>query len=65
MAGFGQLHVMHEAKFFELAGSLAIEVQFIVTDEEASSILSLLRAEKISVLYVKTPATFGSTDEPA
>ena len=65
MAGFGQKHVMREAKLFELAGSLAIEVQFIVTEEEASSILTLLRAEKIRVFYVKTAATFGSTDEPA
>lgn len=65
MAGFGQHHVMHEAKFFELAGSLAIEVKFIVTDDEANSILALLRAEKIRVLYVRTPAEFGSTDEPS
>jgi len=30
MAGFGRHHVLHETSFFELAGSVAIEVEFIV-----------------------------------
>ena len=33
MAGFGRHHKLSEAKFFELAGSLAVEVEFIVTVE--------------------------------
>src|SRR5258708_40194955 len=35
MAGVGRHHKLCEAKLFELAGSLAVEVEFIVTDEEA------------------------------
>ena len=31
MAGFGRHHVLHESTFFELAGSLTVEVEFIVT----------------------------------
>ncbi|MET5115859.1 DUF190 domain-containing protein, partial [Burkholderia pseudomallei] len=35
MAGFGQHRVLHEARFFELQGSLALAVEFVVTDDEA------------------------------
>ena len=31
MAGFGRHHVLHESTFFELAGTLTVEVEFIVT----------------------------------
>ena len=39
MAGFGRHHVLHEAHFFELAGTLTVEVEFIVTPEEATCYL--------------------------
>lgn len=59
MAGFGRHHVLHEATFFELAGSLAVEVEFIVTEEEAQQLLTLLRKEKIRLFYAHIPARFG------
>lgn len=59
MAGFGRHHVLQEASFVELAGSLAVEVEFIVTDEEARTLLDLLHKEKIRVLYAQIPARFG------
>ncbi len=58
MAGFGRHHMLHEAKFFELAGSLAIEVEFIVTKDEADKLLELLHREKIRVFYASIPAHF-------
>jgi uncharacterized protein len=58
MAGFGRHHVLHEAKFFELAGSIAVEVEFIVTDEESRKILELLHREKIRLFYAHIPAQF-------
>ena len=45
MAGFGRHHRLHEAHLFELSGNLAIEVEFIVTDEEARKLLDLLHRE--------------------
>src|SRR5713226_4789413 len=36
MAGFGRHHMLHEARFFELAGTLTVEVEFIVTDVTSS-----------------------------
>ena len=59
MAGFGRHHVLHEAHFFELAGSLTVEVEFIVTPEEAQKLLDLLREEKVRLFYAYTPASFG------
>lgn len=59
MAGFGRHHVVHEAHFFELAGTLAVEVEFIVTDEETQKLLDLLHAERIRLFYAHIPARFG------
>lgn len=59
MAGFGRHHVLHEARFFELAGTLTVEVEFIVTEEESRKLLELLRKEKVRLFYACTPATFG------
>lgn len=59
MAGFGRHHMLHEAKFFELAGTLAIEVEFIVTQEEANKLLELLHREKIRMFYARIPAHLG------
>ncbi|HXN15198.1 MAG TPA: DUF190 domain-containing protein [Usitatibacter sp.] len=59
MAGFGRHGVMHEAKFFELAGDLTVEVEFIVSDEEAERLIELVRGAKLRVLYARVPAEFG------
>ena len=70
MAGFGRHHRLHEAHFFELAGQLAIEIEFIVTDEEAQKLLDLLHSEKVRLFYAQMPAHFGvvnpdATDPPS
>ncbi len=59
MAGFGRHHVLHEATFFELAGTLAVEVEFIVTGEEAQQLLALIQKENIRLFYAQIPARFG------
>jgi len=59
MAGFGRHHVLHEAHFFELAGTVAVEIEFIVTDEEAKQLLTLIHKEKIRLFYARIPARFG------
>jgi len=59
MAGFGRHHVLHEARFFELAGSLTVEVEFLATQEEAQRLLDLLHRENVRVFYAVTPASFG------
>lgn len=61
MAGFGRHHHLHEDHFFELAGTLTVEVEFIVTDDEARSLIDLVEAERIRIFYAHIPARFGVT----
>jgi PII-like signaling protein len=58
-AGFGRHHKLHEAHFLELAGTLAIEVEFIVTEKECEELLELIRREHIRLFYARVPAHFG------
>ena len=60
MAGFGRHGILHEEHFFELSAQLTIEVEFVVTDDEAERLLALLREERISIFYAKVPAEFGA-----
>ena len=62
IAGFGRHGILHEEHFFELAAQMTIEVEFVVTDEEAESLLGLLRQERISVFYARVPAEFGAIE---
>jgi uncharacterized protein len=59
MAGFGRHHVLHESTFFELAGTLTVEVEFIVSNEEAKALLERVQAEGIRLFYASVPASFG------
>jgi PII-like signaling protein len=59
MAGFGRRHRLHEDHFFELAGTLTVEVEFIVTDSEAEQLLALVEGEKARVFYAQMPVRFG------
>lgn len=59
MAGFGRHHVLHEQNFFELAGSLTIEVEFIVTDDEAERVLELVKQQQLRLFHARIPARFG------
>lgn len=59
MAGFGAHHVLHEDRFFELAGTLTVEVEFIVSDEEAQRLIDLVHREKARAFYARIPARFG------
>jgi uncharacterized protein len=59
MAGFGRHHVLHESTFFELAGSLTVEVEFIVSHAEAQQLLERVQAAGIRVFYACIPALFG------
>ncbi len=61
IAGYGRHGVLHEQHFFELAGDLTVEVEFLLSDEEAERLLELLREEQVSVFYAKSAAEFGVT----
>jgi PII-like signaling protein len=57
--GFGRHGVLHAQHFFELAGEMTVEVEFILTDEMADRLLESLRTESLSLVYARCPAEFG------
>lgn len=59
IGSFGRHHVLHESRFFELAGSTGIEVEFIVSDDEMNQLLTMLHREKVRIVYARIPASFG------
>lgn len=59
IAGFGRHGVLHEEHFFELAGDLAVQVLFVLTEDEAQRLINVLEQEKIGVFYVRLPVEYG------
>jgi PII-like signaling protein len=59
MAGCGRRHALREQHFIEATGSFTVQVDFIVSDEEADRLLELVRSEKVRVFYARMPAQFG------
>jgi PII-like signaling protein len=65
MAGFGRHHVLHESHFFELAGTLTVEVEFLVSEAEADKLIARLAAAKVRLVYARVPASFGIVNPDA
>ena len=59
IAGFGRHHVLQEQKFFELAGSLTVEVELLLRDQEVQQLLELLEQAAIRLFYTRTQVSFG------
>src|SRR5438105_15806316 len=62
IAGFGRHGILHEEHFFELAADMTVEVEFVVSNAEAESLLALLKRERISIFYARVPAEFGTIE---
>ena len=59
IAGFGRHGKLHEETFFELAGELAVKVEFIVEESLAEKLLDVLHAENIKVFYMRHEVRAG------
>jgi PII-like signaling protein len=59
IAGFGSHGVLHEQHFFELAGDLTVEVEFLLSEDEANMLLAILGRQKVRIFYAKAAAEFG------
>jgi PII-like signaling protein len=64
VAGYGRHGVLHEQRFFELAGELPVVTEFIVSEADAERILALVRKENIDLVYVCWPAEYAATSAP-
>lgn len=62
IAGFGRHGRLHEEAFFELAGDLPVEIEFLVGTEQAERLLALLKTEGLRLFYVAIPAEYGITE---
>lgn len=60
IAGFGRHGVLSEQHFFELAGQLAVVVEFVVSDTQADGLLDLARADGATLFHTRTAVDFGS-----
>ncbi len=61
IAGYGRHRVLHEEGFFELAGDLPVEIEFIVEPVQADALLGVLRTEEVRLFYVRMPVESGVT----
>ncbi len=59
IAGYGRHGILHEQHFFELAGDLTVEVEFLLSDEQAATLLGVLQKERVQLFYAKAAAEFG------
>ena len=59
IAGFGRHGRLHEETFFELAGELAVKVEFILDDALAGQMLERVRAQNMNVFYVRQEVQSG------
>jgi PII-like signaling protein len=53
IAGFGRHGRMHEETFFELAGELAVKVEFIIEDTLAEQLLDRVHRQGMKIYYYK------------
>jgi uncharacterized protein len=59
IAGFGRHGHMHEETFFELAGELAVKVEFVIDDALAGELLENIRNQGLKIFYVKQQVQAG------
>jgi len=59
IAGYGHNGVLHEQHFFELAGDLTIEVEFMLSEADAEKLIQFVKGEGIHLFYAKVPGEFG------
>jgi PII-like signaling protein len=61
IAGFGKHGRLHEETFFELAGELAVAVEFVLEQEAATRVLSAVAAEGLHLHYLRYEVEAGTT----
>lgn len=59
IAGYGRHGRLHEDTFFELAGELAVKVEFIVDDATADMLMQRVRSQGLNIFYVRCAVQAG------
>jgi len=61
VAGYGRHGVLHEEKFFELAGNLPVQVVFLTSREQAERLLAHVAEEGLKLVYSISETEIGVT----
>ncbi len=59
IAGFGRHGHLHEETFFELAGEMPVQVEFVVDAASADKFLEAMAARKLNLFYVRYAVESG------
>ena len=59
IAGFGRHGHLHDESFFELAGELPVQVEFVMDTVQAEKLLAALRAHKLNLFHVRYAVESG------
>jgi uncharacterized protein len=59
IAGFGRHGHLHEETFFELAGEMPVQVEFVVSAALADKLLDALGTQKLNLFYVRYAVESG------
>tara|TARA_R110002073_G_scaffold192254_4_gene351032 strand:+ start:966 stop:1277 length:312 start_codon:yes stop_codon:yes gene_type:complete len=57
--GFGRHACMHRETFFELAGELPVQVEFIMDSKQAESLFEVLHQHKLNLFYARSTVETG------
>ena len=61
ISGYGRGGIIHEEHFLELASNVPVEVVFYISQDEADTLISDLKKEKLDLWYVTHPVEIHST----
>ncbi len=59
VAGYGRHGHLHEETFFELAGEMAVQVEFVLREDQAEKLLQALRPQRLNLFYVQSVVETG------
>lgn len=60
VAGFGRHGRMHEETFFELAGEMPVQVEFVVDADLADKIIDVVRMHNLGLFFVRHDVEAGT-----
>jgi len=59
ISGFGRHGRLHDETFFELAGELPVQVEFVTDSATADQLMGSLRAHQLNLFYVRYAVEAG------
>ena len=59
ISGFGRHGRLHDESFFELAGELPVQVEFVIDSATADQLLDSLHTHQLDLFYVRYSVNTG------